>query len=195
MMALLPSPVPEETIHNNNAATRKMTRNRHRTRQSIPDLEVIIPKLDESMSKSNSRQLQENLEPAFEQSNMYPQGWMVYHPLLGVVTKIESDQYQVNIGEKSVNNNCIEPFQFDEPQSSDISSISVTDDTQSKDESIGVPSVGDTSKRRSEHNHNPNNGTALEIHESNDELLRQEPHIDHASGTDLKRRQNALTAN
>ena len=195
LMALLPSPIPEEVNHNNNAASRKITRNRHRTRQSIPDLEVIIPKTNESTSISYSSQWQETLEPAFEQSNLYPQGWLVYHPLLGVVTKIESDLYQVQIEENSINNNRIEPPQRDELQSCDISSICVTDEALSTAESSGVLSVGNTSKQRNKHNGNLNSGTILESHESNDEPLPQESLIHHASGTDLKRRQNALTAN
>ena len=34
------------------------------------------------------------LEPAFQNGDDYPTGWMVYHAILGVVTKEEADEYE-----------------------------------------------------------------------------------------------------
>lgn len=35
----------------------------------------------------------DNIEPAFLKDEDYPPGWLVYHPVLGVVPKTEADQY------------------------------------------------------------------------------------------------------
>jgi hypothetical protein len=37
--------------------------------------------------------VQEEIEPAFLNEKDYPPGWLVYHPVLGVVAKEEADQY------------------------------------------------------------------------------------------------------
>jgi hypothetical protein len=37
--------------------------------------------------------VQEEIEPAFLSEKDYPPGWLVYHPVLGVVAKEEADQY------------------------------------------------------------------------------------------------------
>lgn len=61
----------------------------------------LLPERDPSsplLKKKNgfclqSRQLQQEIEPAFLNEQDYPPGWLVYHPVLGVVPKEQADQY------------------------------------------------------------------------------------------------------
>jgi hypothetical protein len=46
-----------------------------------------------SSSLPNAPSIQEEIEPAFLDEKDYPPGWLVYHPVLGVVTKEEADQH------------------------------------------------------------------------------------------------------
>ena len=108
---------------------RRRTAKRNRC-NSLPELEdcVVEPSfgsengafdlLDESSSANELREIMvtqtssmdrrgwewgpvpRELEPAFLKESDYPAGWMVYHPVLRVVTKTEADKYDREQAEK-----------------------------------------------------------------------------------------------
>jgi hypothetical protein len=68
---------------------------------NMPELENVIPLTNDNETTSNgmvkkrkSHDAMDELEPAFLRDEDYPPGWMVYHPILGVVLKTEADKYQ-----------------------------------------------------------------------------------------------------
>jgi hypothetical protein len=45
---------------------------------------------------------QRELEPAFQDEAEYPEGWLVYHPILGVVKKMEAEHFKIFDGKGGV---------------------------------------------------------------------------------------------
>jgi len=96
------------TINQQQQQHRVTHRNRQRSRtHSMPDL---VPLLLSSTCTTttmsgvgpSNNELQEQsstttLEPAFEQDSMYPLGWLVYHPIVGVITKTEADALEQQV--------------------------------------------------------------------------------------------------
>mmetsp|Transcript_30276 Transcript_30276/g.69801 ORF Transcript_30276/g.69801 Transcript_30276/m.69801 type:complete len:95 (-) Transcript_30276:149-433(-) len=57
---------------------------------ALPELENIA-----LVEKNKQRkQQQDDLEPAFLNEKDYPPGWLVFHPVLGVVAKTDLDAYK-----------------------------------------------------------------------------------------------------
>jgi hypothetical protein len=91
--AWFPSPVPEQGVHK---TARNARRNRHRRQTSIPELEMTVT--NEKVSSCYQREL----EPAFQDEAEYPEGWLVYHPILGVVKKTEAEHFKIFDGKGGV---------------------------------------------------------------------------------------------
>ena len=96
------------TINQQQQQHRVTHRNRQRSRtHSMPDLVPLLlssPCTTTTMSGvgPSNNELQEQsttttLEPAFEQDSMYPLGWLVYHPIVGVITKTEADALEQQV--------------------------------------------------------------------------------------------------
>jgi hypothetical protein len=53
----------------------------------------LSPSASTSTTNSSSSNNNKEIEPAFLNEQDYPPGWLIYHPVLGVVAKEEADQY------------------------------------------------------------------------------------------------------
>lgn len=58
-----------------------------------------MPELENTVTNEKvSSYYQKELEPAFQQEAEYPEGWLVYHRILGVVKKTEADHFEISGG-------------------------------------------------------------------------------------------------
>ena len=66
------------------------------TTSRMPELEETdANKLQADQASISSRNLNiKPLEPAFLRDEDYPPGWLVFHPVLGVVAKVEADKFK-----------------------------------------------------------------------------------------------------
>jgi hypothetical protein len=65
----------------------------------MPELELLIDSIIQPTPTQRIRK--DELEPAFLKESDYPPGWMVYHPVLGVVSKEEADKYNKGIQQQT----------------------------------------------------------------------------------------------
>ena len=86
---------PQQETHRNNRASPRFPKQTTPHESSC----VLEPSRSPSLSTSSSASSiphapsQDEIEPAFLDEKDYPPGWLVYHPLLGVVTKEEADNH------------------------------------------------------------------------------------------------------
>lgn len=76
----------------------RLERVRRQVSGQMPELEIVETTVDDrkhsNVSKGRARKRnRDELEPAFLYEDDYPPGWLVYHPVLGVVEKTEADRY------------------------------------------------------------------------------------------------------
>ena len=62
---------------------------------------VVTPSVAAVVTPNRSRLRPGGLEPAFRSREDYPEGWMVYHHALGVVSKDIADRYEERLKEKN----------------------------------------------------------------------------------------------
>jgi hypothetical protein len=98
-------PYHYDIIGHSNDRTNRISGERYEFNYSIPDLEsddkTIVWKNENPNTikgkngnhRHNPTTYHVELEPAFLWECDFPEGWMVYHPVLGVVTKVVADTY------------------------------------------------------------------------------------------------------